>query len=198
MHLTVGCLAPKIQHLRFTVQNTRNSRPPQNIQILIPTGIFSSKHDRNVAKKWFIFSIANNTRSLITHDRSAETRAQRTTKATARVSVPSGRIGGWMNPLLKILLPNLSLYANTHPDSKLKHNGRKPRVYDKFAAEMVKFELNNNVVVFVVPLAAFSVQGPFITFRMLQASVYSSSGSNFGVSKKHLQKTFSQKWHPYW
>lgn len=63
---------------------------------------------------------------------------------------------------------------------------------------MVNFELNNNVVVFVEPLAAFSVQGPFITFRMLQASVYSSSGSNFGVSKKHLQETFSQKWHIYW
>lgn len=39
------------------------------------------------------------------------------------------------------------------------------------------------------PFEGCSIQGPFITVRMLHASLYSRFGSNFGVSKKHLHMT---------
>ena len=41
-----------------------------------------------------------------------------------------------------------------------------------------------------LPFEGCSIQGPFITFNILHASLYSRSGSNFGVSKKHLQDIY--------
>ena len=38
-----------------------------------------------------------------------------------------------------------------------------------------------------VPFAGSSIHGPFITLRMLQASLYSRSGRSLGVRRKHLQ-----------
>lgn len=39
-----------------------------------------------------------------------------------------------------------------------------------------------------LPVETFSIQGPFITFNILHTSLYSRSGNNFGVSKKHLHQ----------
>lgn len=36
--------------------------------------------------------------------------------------------------------------------------------------------------------AASSMYGPFMIFRMVQASVYSKLGRSFGVKRKHLEK----------
>jgi len=38
-----------------------------------------------------------------------------------------------------------------------------------------------------VPFAGSSIHGPFMMFKMLQAPLYSRSGSSFGVRRKHLR-----------
>ena len=46
--------------------------------------------------------------------------------------------------------------------------------------------INRDYLVITLPFEGWSIQGPFIIFKMLHILLYSKSGSNFGVSRKHL------------
>ena len=93
----------------------------------------------------------------------------------------SGIMKAVLNIMIWFLRPSLRYFASNLLRSTLILGNKKLNV----ATIAISSKGDDNFVTFL-PFEGCSIQGPFIMFKMLHASLYWSSGSNFGVSKKHL------------